>query len=105
MAEVTLNKGNFPQNPDLLVLHSNFVQNQVTALRNNRLAWHVLKDQCFDTLFFVNSNDTLRSVNFFLVLRFYRSTTKVWLPQLLLVQVPNECPHQYSELLCNIVRY
>ena len=42
---MTLNKGNFPQNPDFVVLHSNFVQNQVTAPCNNCLAWHVLKDR------------------------------------------------------------
>ena len=34
----------FPQNPDFVVLYSNFVQNQVTAPCNNCLAWHVLKD-------------------------------------------------------------
>ena len=28
---MTLNKGNFPQNPDFVVLYSNFEQNQVTA--------------------------------------------------------------------------
>ena len=40
---MTLNKGNFPQNPDFVVLYSNFVQSQVTAPCNNCLAWHVLK--------------------------------------------------------------
>ena len=44
VTEVTLNKGIFPPNPEFLVLYSNFVQNQVTAPCNNRLAWHVLKD-------------------------------------------------------------
>ena len=41
---MTLNKGNFPQNPDFVILYFNFVQNQVTAPCNNCLAWHVLKD-------------------------------------------------------------
>ena len=41
---MTLNKGNFPQNPDFVVLYSNFVQNQVTAPCDNCRAWHVLKD-------------------------------------------------------------
>ena len=41
---MTLNKGNFPQNPDFMVSYSNFVQNQVTAPYNYCLAWHVLKD-------------------------------------------------------------
>ena len=41
---MTLNKGNFPQNPDFVVMYSNFVQNQVTTSCNNCLAWHVLKD-------------------------------------------------------------
>ena len=35
----------FPQNPDFVVLYSNFEQNQVTAPCNNCLAWHVLKDR------------------------------------------------------------
>ena len=50
----------FPQNPDFVVLYSNFVQNQVTAPRNNCLAWHVLKDRSSVSIlpFFVNSNDT-----------------------------------------------
>ena len=38
-------KLSFPQNPDFVVLYSNFVQNQVTAPCNNCLAWHVLKDR------------------------------------------------------------
>ena len=50
----------FPQNPDFVVLYSNFVQNQVTAPCNNCLAWHVLKDRSSVSIlpFFVNSNDT-----------------------------------------------
>ena len=57
---MTLNKGNFPQNPDFVVLYSNFVQHQVTAPCNNCLAWHVLKDRSSVSIlpFFVNSNDT-----------------------------------------------
>ena len=55
-----LNKGNFPQNPDFMVLYSNFVQNQVTAPCNNCIALHVLKDRSSVSIlpFFVNSNDT-----------------------------------------------
>ena len=50
----------FPQNPDFVVLYSNFVQNRVTVPCNNCLAWHVLKDRSNVSilLFFVNSNDT-----------------------------------------------
>ena len=50
----------FPQNPDFVVLYSNFVQNQVTAPCNNCLACHVLKDRSSVSIlpFFVNSNDT-----------------------------------------------
>ena len=57
---MTLNKGNFPQNPDFVVLYSNFVQNQVTAPCNNCLAWHVLKNRSSVSIlpFFVSSNDT-----------------------------------------------
>ena len=55
-----LNKGNFPQNPDFVVLYSNFVQNQVTAPCNNCLAWHVLNNRSSVSIlpFFVNSNGT-----------------------------------------------
>ena len=45
-------EGNFPQNPDFLVLYSNFVRNQVTAPCNNRLAWHVLKDRSSVSILF-----------------------------------------------------
>ena len=56
---MTLNKGNFPKNPNFVVLYSNFVQNQVTAPCNNCLAWHVLKDRSsVSILLFVNSNVT-----------------------------------------------
>ena len=57
---MTLNKGTFPQNLDFLVFHSNFVQNQITTLCNNHLAWHVSKDRSSVLIlfFFVNSNDT-----------------------------------------------
>ena len=58
---MTLNKGNFPQNPDFVVLYSNFVQNQVTAPCNNCLAWHVLKDRSSVAilLFFVNDTSKI----------------------------------------------
>ena len=45
-----------------MVLYSTFVQNQVTAPRNNCFAWHVLKDRSSVSIlpFFVNSNDTAK---------------------------------------------
>ena len=44
----------------LVLVYSNFVQNQVTAPCNNCLAWHVLKDRSSVSTppFFVNYNDT-----------------------------------------------
>ena len=57
---MTLNKGTFLQNPDFIVFYSHFLQNQVTAQCNNRLAFHVSKD-CSSVaiyFFFVNFNDT-----------------------------------------------
>ena len=55
---MTLNKGNFPHNPDFVVLYSNVVLTQVTAPYNNCLAWHLLKDRVSILPFFVISDDT-----------------------------------------------
>ena len=58
-----LNKSNFPQNPDFVVLYSTFVQNKVTAPCNNCITWHVLKDRSSVSIpFFVNSSDTSKTV-------------------------------------------